>query len=101
MRPQGFAVLVRLFRMDAALVRISTAGEELKVEQLAFQNKPFPPAVREKIFELFDPEKATVKKRVAFSSPRETRLAVLSQKVVTQTHRRYSVCAESHLILTD
>ena len=48
--------------VDAALVRISTAGGELKVEQLAFQNKPFPPAVREKIFELFDPEKATVKK---------------------------------------
>lgn len=48
--------------VDAALVRISTADGELKVEQLAFQNKPFPPGVREKIFELFDPEKATVKK---------------------------------------
>lgn len=48
--------------VDAALVRISTEQGDLKVEQLAFQNKPFPPAVREKIFELFDPEKATVKK---------------------------------------
>ena len=48
--------------VDAALVRIGTRDGEMNVEQLAFQNKPFPPAVREKIFELFDPEKATVRK---------------------------------------
>ena len=34
----------------------------LSVKLLAFKNTPYPPAVREKIFELFKPERATVDK---------------------------------------
>lgn len=44
--------------IDAALVRISPE----KVELLHFENTPFPESVREKIFDLFTPEKATVDK---------------------------------------
>lgn len=43
--------------IDAALVEIS---QSTCVKLLAFENKPFPPAVREKIFSLFRPEAATV-----------------------------------------
>lgn len=43
--------------IDAALVEISQSA---CVKLLAFENKPFPPAVREKIFSLFRPETATV-----------------------------------------
>lgn len=43
--------------IDAALVEI---GEGSAVKLLAFENSPFPPAVREQIFALFCPETATV-----------------------------------------
>ena len=43
--------------IDAALVEI---GEGSAVKLLAFENSPFPPAVREQIFALFRPETATV-----------------------------------------
>ena len=43
--------------IDAALVEISQSA---CVKLLAFENKPFPPAVREKIFSLFRPETAPV-----------------------------------------
>ena len=43
--------------IDAALVEIS---QSTCVKLLAFENKPFPPTVREKIFSLFRPEAATV-----------------------------------------
>ncbi len=48
--------------VDAALVEISGSDEAPSVRLLAFENKPFPPAVREKIFQLFRPETATVDK---------------------------------------
>ncbi|MBQ2833883.1 MAG: anhydro-N-acetylmuramic acid kinase [Clostridia bacterium] len=48
--------------VDAALVRIGGSAEEMKVELLAFENKPYPDAVRAQIFELFDPKQATVDK---------------------------------------
>ena len=44
--------------VDAALVEITDEGMSL----LAFENKPFPPVVRDKIFELFKAENATVDK---------------------------------------
>lgn len=47
--------------VDAALVRIR-GDKAPKAELLAFRNTPFPPAVREKIFALFDPQKATVER---------------------------------------
>ena len=48
--------------VDAALVEISGGEEAPQVKLLAFQNTPFPPAVREGIFTLFRPETATVDK---------------------------------------
>ncbi len=48
--------------VDAALVEISGGEEAPQVKLLAFQNTPFPPAVREGIFTLFRPEAATVDK---------------------------------------
>ena len=48
--------------VDAALVEISGADSEPKVKLLAFENKPYPPQVREKIFSLFTPANATVDK---------------------------------------
>ena len=45
--------------IDAALVEISEKGG---AKLLAFENSPFPPAVREQIFTLFRPETATVDK---------------------------------------
>ena len=45
--------------IDAALVEIAP-GPSVKL--LAFENKPFPAAVREKIFMLFRPETATVER---------------------------------------
>ena len=48
--------------IDAALVELSGSGDALSVKLLAFKNTPYPPAVREKIFELFKPERATVDK---------------------------------------
>ena len=48
--------------VDAALVEISGSDENPKVTLLAFDNKPFPDQVREKIFELFRTETATVDK---------------------------------------
>ena len=41
--------------VDAALVEISGGEEAPQVKLLAFQNTPFPPAVREGIFTLFRP----------------------------------------------
>lgn len=43
--------------IDAALVELAPGGQ---VKLLAFENKPFPLAVREQIFALFRPEQATV-----------------------------------------
>lgn len=48
--------------VDAALVEISGTDSEPKVKLLAFENKPYPPQVREKIFLLFTPANATVDK---------------------------------------
>lgn len=48
--------------VDAALVEISGTDSEPKVKLLAFENKPYPPRVREKIFSLFAPANATVDK---------------------------------------
>lgn len=48
--------------VDAALVEISGTDSEPKVKLLAFENKPYPPQVREKIFSLFMPANATVDK---------------------------------------
>ncbi len=48
--------------VDAALVEISGTDSEPKVKLLAFENKPYPPQVREKILSLFTPANATVDK---------------------------------------
>lgn len=48
--------------IDAALIEIGGPDTEPSVKLLAFDNSPFPPRVREKIFELFDAKKATVEK---------------------------------------
>ncbi|MFD2114607.1 anhydro-N-acetylmuramic acid kinase [Paenibacillus yanchengensis] len=51
--------------IDAAVIEIrpiATADHVLDVRLLAFENKPFVPAVREQIFRLFDPAKATIDK---------------------------------------
>ena len=48
--------------IDAALVELSGSGDGPKVKLLAFQNTPYPEAVREKIFALFQPKNATVDK---------------------------------------
>lgn len=48
--------------VDAALVEISGSDACPRVKLLAFENKPFPDSVREKIFELFRAETATVDK---------------------------------------
>ena len=46
--------------VDAALVEISGSDDAPQVSLLAFENRPYPPRVREKIFELFTPSTATV-----------------------------------------
>jgi anhydro-N-acetylmuramic acid kinase len=46
--------------IDAALVRIEGHGAHAKVEGLAFRSYPFPPALRAKVFRLFDPREARV-----------------------------------------
>lgn len=48
--------------IDAALVALEGGTGEPKVRLLAFQNTPYPAAVREKVFELFDRRNATVDK---------------------------------------
>lgn len=48
--------------VDAALVEISGQDTNPTVKLLAFENKPFPEQVREKIFDLFKAETATVDK---------------------------------------
>ncbi len=45
--------------IDAALVEISGPVDHPAVKLLAFADTPFPPAVRERIFQLFDPAQAT------------------------------------------
>ena len=46
--------------VDAALVEISGTDDKPQVRLLAFENKPYPPQIREKIFALFTPPNATV-----------------------------------------
>ncbi len=48
--------------IDAALVEIGGTEEEPELRLLAFENTPYEPAVRRKIFELFDVAAATVDK---------------------------------------
>src|SRR5690606_30730552 len=53
--------------IDAAVIKVfptaKTNGDaSLDVSLLAFANTPFPEGVRERIFELFDPVKATIDK---------------------------------------
>ena len=48
--------------VDAAVVEIGGSAGEPQVKLLAFENRPYPPAVREQIFALFRPETATVDK---------------------------------------
>ena len=48
--------------IDAALVELSGSDETPEVRLLAFEDKPWPARVREKIFALFRPETATVDK---------------------------------------
>ena len=48
--------------VDAAVVEIGGSAGEPQVKLLAFENQPYPPAVREQIFALFRPETATVDK---------------------------------------
>ncbi|NIK75806.1 anhydro-N-acetylmuramic acid kinase [Paenibacillus castaneae] len=47
--------------IDAAVVQISgSLGDRPEVKLIAFENTPYPKSVREKLFSLFDPSKATV-----------------------------------------
>lgn len=48
--------------IDAALVEITGDPYEGKVKLCCFENNPFPGGIREKLFDLFDREKATVDK---------------------------------------
>ena len=48
--------------VDAALVEIGQHDGSLQIKLLAFENNPYPEAVREQIFALFRPETATVDK---------------------------------------
>lgn len=48
--------------VDAALVEIDESGASTRVKLLAFENRPYPEAVREEIFRLFRPETSTVDK---------------------------------------
>ena len=48
--------------IDAALVELSGSQDAPEVRLVAFEDHPFPEAVRAVIFELFDPAKATVDK---------------------------------------
>lgn len=48
--------------IDAALCEIANIGENTKVKLIAFENTDFPPKIKKLIFELFDPQKATVDK---------------------------------------
>lgn len=51
--------------IDAAVVKLSPMpGQEhrVEVELMAFENSPYPAEVRNSIFELFDPKKATIDK---------------------------------------
>lgn len=48
--------------IDAALVEIRGAEQELSVKLLAFENSPYDPKIRKQIFELFHPKAATVDK---------------------------------------
>ncbi|MBD2867031.1 anhydro-N-acetylmuramic acid kinase [Paenibacillus arenilitoris] len=47
--------------IDAAVVAIEDGpGARLRAELIAFENRPYPAAVREELFALFDPRRATV-----------------------------------------
>lgn len=48
--------------VDAALVEIGGTDSDPQIKLLAFENHPYPAAVRARIFELFRPEAATVDK---------------------------------------
>ena len=45
--------------IDAALVKITGNYTDTQVEEIAFENFPFPPGVRGEIFKLFDPENSS------------------------------------------
>ncbi len=47
--------------IDAAAVAVTGQGEAVAAELLAFLNLPFEPGLRRRIFECFDPAKATVR----------------------------------------
>lgn len=46
--------------VDAALVEISQEGGKTRAKLAAFESKPYPGSVRERVFALFDPRNATV-----------------------------------------
>lgn len=48
--------------IDAALVEVGGTSGQPEVKLLAFENRPYPEKVRKRIFELFQPETATVDK---------------------------------------
>ncbi len=48
--------------IDAACVEIDASGEDPSVRLLAYESKPYPARVRERIFDLFQPDRATVDK---------------------------------------
>ena len=48
--------------VSAVLVKIGGCGLKTKLELVAFRNYPYPPPLRERIFELFDPATSTVEK---------------------------------------
>jgi len=48
--------------IDAALVQVRGSGQQTEAQLLHFRSHPFPPGIREKIFELFRPETGTVDK---------------------------------------
>lgn len=48
--------------IDAAVVAVTGQGEAIEAELLAFFDTPFEPGLRARIFECFEPEKATVRR---------------------------------------
>ncbi len=48
--------------IDAAIVEFTGSFESPEIKLLAFESGQYPPKVREQVFELFEPEKSTVRK---------------------------------------
>lgn len=48
--------------IDAALIEIQREGTEIKIQLVAFENTPYPDAIRRQIFALFNPQTSTVDK---------------------------------------